>query len=233
MEAPGNVRHDFGRAQRARAPGPDHVRRDGTAARGPAAHPRRGRAADRRGGGTGRGPQAALRAADRPRHVRQRGAVRQVPAGDPARPAVRADLHVHHDRLRGPARPHRRAGRHRQPVRRLAGPGGVHQGGPGGGRHHARRDQQPSLAARGGLRVPHRHHGGPGEGAAGHQDVHRLAAGPLPVSSRACAEARGAPCRRPGEPRRPGRCRNSPRRSSAARTRSAPWRPATASPSAW
>ena len=65
----------------------------------------------------------ALRAADRAGHLRQRGAVREVPDRGPARQAGRPHLDVHHHRLRRHARPDRRAGHHGQPVRRLARPG--------------------------------------------------------------------------------------------------------------
>ena len=71
------------------------------------------------------------------------------------------------------ARPDRRPRHHRQPVRRLSRPGGLHQGRPRGRRDHARRHQQLRLAARGGLRVPHRRPRRPGEGAPGDQDLHR------------------------------------------------------------
>ncbi|MGY3679847.1 hypothetical protein ACVWXU_003470 [Streptomyces sp. TE33382] len=50
---------------------------------------------------------------------------------------------------------------------------------PGGGGAHPRRHQQPGLRAGRGLRVPHRHPRGPGEGPPGHEDVHRLPAVPL------------------------------------------------------
>ena len=83
----------------------------------------------------------ALRAAHGARYVRQRRALREVSAGDPARSAVRADLHVHDDGVRRAARPDGRPGHHGQPVRRLTGPGGLHQGGAGGGRDHAWRSR--------------------------------------------------------------------------------------------
>ncbi|CAM5359318.1 hypothetical protein SGLAM104S_00114 [Streptomyces glaucescens] len=71
-----------------------------------------GRPGDRR-------PRTPLRAAHRPRHLRQRGPLRPVPRGDPSRSALRSHLHVDHHRLRRPVRPHRRPGDHGESVRRL------------------------------------------------------------------------------------------------------------------
>ncbi len=106
-----------------------------------------GRQGDRRGRRRGGAPPAAVRAVRRPGHQRPRRALRQVPRGDPARPAGRARLAVHAHRLRRPPRLLGRAGRRREPERRLARPGEV----PAGRRRVRRADrrghEQPRLAA--------------------------------------------------------------------------------------
>ena len=64
--------------------------------------------------------------------------------------AVRADLHVHHHRVRRASRTCADVpGRHRQPVRRLPGPGGLHPGRARGRCDHPGGHQQPGspLAA--------------------------------------------------------------------------------------
>src|ERR1700761_5123850 len=70
-------------------------------------------------------------------HQRPRRAVRQVPDRDRARPARRARLALHAHHLREPPGLRRRAVGHGLPVRRVAGPGGLHRRRPGPGRADA------------------------------------------------------------------------------------------------